>query len=297
MSPIFSARHLASILGEPLEHLRDLATASSGHYTTFSKIDLKKGKSRTFHNPSNELKDLQRRIVNNVVRKVPIESLAHGGVKGKSPSTNAALHLRKRCVVTVDVRDFFPSIRHYLVYRMFRHELGYGKEVCRLLTRLTTLGGGLPQGAPTSTAIANLLLRFAVDIPISVSAKRHHLDVTRFVDDFAVSGDSPQILINEIARALSRRRLRVWRKKRKLRIMRCSKPQEVTGLNVNSDRGPSVPRYKRDAIRAAIHRLRLLSKKERASATRSIRGQVAYVRQTNPGSAKRLEKSLEAGFR
>jgi len=297
MKPIVSSRHLASILGIPLDRLRTIAASSPSHYTTFSKIDLKKQKARTFHNPSDELKGIQRRIAGSVLEKIPLETITHGGVRGRSPTTNAALHLAKPCVVTVDVRDFFPSIRHYMVYRMFRHELGYGREVCKLLTRLTTLGSELPQGAPSSTAIANLLLRFAVDMPISLAAGHHDLRVTRFIDDFAISGADPTILINDIAKSLSSRRLRIWRKKKKLRVMPNSTPQEVTGLNVNSSRGPSVPRYKRDAIRAAIHKLRAIDKTKRAAAVRSINGRISHVRQTNLGSAKRLDHSLELALK
>ena len=74
--------------------------------------------------------------------------------------------------VNLDVKDFFPNVRHYIVYRMFRRELGFGRDVARLLTRLTTFRAGLPQGAPTSTAIANVLLALPVDGPISVEAER-----------------------------------------------------------------------------------------------------------------------------
>src|SRR6266478_5153466 len=58
---------------------------------------------------------------------------AHG-----SPASNASQHLGQSCVVTLDVKDFFTSVRYYIVYRMIRHEVGMGRDVARLLTRLTT---------------------------------------------------------------------------------------------------------------------------------------------------------------
>jgi hypothetical protein len=164
--------------------------------------------------------------------------------------------------------------------------------VSRLLTQLTTLRSQLPQGAPTSTAIANLLLQVAVDQPLCLAAGHQNLRITRFVDDFAISGDDPAVLINVIAKMLSRRRLRIWRTAKKLKIMLRSQPQEITELNVNSIRGASVPRYKRDAIKAAIHQLRLLDEKKRPRAESSIRGRIAHVRQFNGGSAARLDKLL-----
>jgi hypothetical protein len=272
------------------ERLREIAADPKIHYTTFSRID-KKGKVRIFHNPSDELKGIQSGI-SRILAPFALAPIAHGGVRGRSPSTNAKRHIGQPYVVTVDVRDFFPSIRHYIVYRMFRHELGLGRDVASILTRLTTLDSRLPQGAPTSTAIANLLLQSAVDEPLSTVAEQHQLRLTRFVDDFAISGENPAALINLVAKLLSRRRLRIWRIRKKLKIMPRSRPQMVTGLNVNANGSPSVPRRKRDAIKATIHQLAELDAKSRVRTEASIRGQIAYVRQFNPGSADRLERLL-----
>ena len=103
-------------------------------------------------------------------------------------------------------------MRHYIVYRLFQSELGCGRDVARLLTRLTTLDAGLPQGAPSSNAIANLLLTDVVDKPVSFVATKMNVEATRFVDDFTFSGNEPRPLINATAKALSRRRLSIWRK-------------------------------------------------------------------------------------
>jgi hypothetical protein len=122
---------------------------------------------------------------------------------------------------------------------------------------------------------------------------------TRFIDDFAFSGSDPASLINDAARALSRRRLPVWRRttklqgKPKLKIMWGSQPQQVTGLNVNAQSGPSVPRAYRDGVQTAIHQLSAVSVVERERAARSILGRIRYVEQTNPGAAQRLRRYLE----
>jgi RNA-directed DNA polymerase len=198
------------------------------------------------------------------------------------------------------VRNFFDSARHHVINRMLCEEYGFGRDVAYLITRLCTLRAALPQGAPSSTPLANLLLTFPVDIPLTEAARGLNVVSTRFVDDIALSGCDPRALISSTARLLSQRGLRMWRKrarfqsKEKLRIMPRDKPQVVTGLIVNSDAGPTLSRQRRDAIRAAIHQLRKISDVgARDREIRSLRGRIEHVRQFNPGPAVRLERYLK----
>ncbi len=303
MQPILSVRDLASRLGTPAARLREIADDIKSHYKVWPLLDKKnKQKVRHLRVPSNELKEIQRRIKDNILAPITLGEGVHGGVRGRSPRSNATHHLSQPCVVNLDVREFFPKVRHYVVYRMFQRELGFGRDVASLLTKLTTLDSQLPQGAPTSTAVANVLLALPVDGPISVEAERFDVRYTRFVDDITFSGPNPRPLINIVGRMLSRRRLPMYRKKAKwhskpkLKITPNSKPQEVTGLIVNSRTGPSVSRQHRDNIRAAIFALRNMIDEGVLlhPAAGSIRGRIAYVRQFNPGAAKRLQRYLES---
>lgn len=300
MQQIVSLRDLSSRLGTSVSRLREIADNIKSHYKVWPLIDEKKQKVRHLRVPSNELKEVQRRIKGNILAGIDLGEVVHGGVRGRSPRSNATQHLGQPCVVNLDIKAFFPSVRHYIVYRMFRHDLGFGRDVARLLTRLTTLGSQLPQGAPTSTALANVLLSLPADRPISVEAKLMQARYTRFVDDIAFSGSNPRPLINVVGRLLSRRRLRMYRKKAKwhskpkLKITPRSKAQQVTGLIVNSKLGPSIPRQYRDNVRAAIFELRgATDRSALLAAVSSIRGRIAYVRQFNPGAAKRLQRYLE----
>jgi RNA-directed DNA polymerase len=279
--------------------LRQIAEDIEAHYRVFSIIDEKK-KVRQIREPSPELKEIQRRINRKILSQAEISDVAHGGVAGKSTRSNASQHLGQPCVVNVDVKKFFPNVRHYVVHRMFRGELGFGRDVARLLTRLTTLHSELPQGAPTSTPIGNLLLSSAVDAPAAIQSNALNAAMTRFVDDFTFSGTNPRTLINTTAKALSARRLPIWRKKAKfqpkpkLKITPLSRRQEITGLVVNSRQGPSVSRQRRDAVRAAIYQLRSISDEAKwRKALNSIWGKIAYIRGFNPGSAMRLQRYIE----
>ena len=211
--------------------------------------------------------------------------------------TNAMRHCGKPLVVTQDIRDFFPSVSHRQVARMFARELGAGRDVVWLLTRLTTIDGQLPQGAPTSTAIANILLASKVDQAAEANARERNVTVTRFVDDFAYSGANARSLINSTAQASSTVGLRTWRSKRKLRIMPASNRQEVTRLTVNAATGPSVPREKRDRVRAAIHQLGQCPVELERGAIQSIRGRLNHVNRYNAGSGARLARLLERTLR
>jgi len=301
VKPILSLRDFARRIGTPIGRLKQIADEIESHYRQFSVRDEKTQKVRQFRNPSPELKEIHRRINRIILSIADISSIAHGGVAGKSTRSNAGQHLGQPCVINVDVKQFFPNVRHYVVYRLFRGELGFGRDVARLLTRLTTLHSELPQGAPTSTTIANILLSSAVDAPVAIESSALNAVTTRFVDDFTFSGRDPRSLINTTAKALSARRLPIWRKKSKfqtkakLKITPLSQRQEVTGLVVNSRHGASVSRKRRDAVRAAIYQLKNISDETlKRKALNSIRGKIAYVCGFNPGSAARLQRYTES---
>lgn len=298
MNVIVSLQHLAWTLQVPLKRLRAIAEDGGDRYR---HLALRKGhKVRHLDVPDAELKAIQHRILRRILEPIDLGARVHGGVRQRSPRTNAQQHLGQKCVVCVDVVAFFPSVSHKVVYRMFRRELHYGRDVASLLTRLTTCAGSLPQGAPTSTAIANHVLAVPVDAPVSTQAQGIGVNYGRFVDDVAMSGDDPRPLIGEVGRGLSRRGLTMYRGKirqrvtGKFRIMPASSPQVVTGLNVNSVSGPSVPKEKRDRIRAAIWALRGKSTLEVERQVASLRGQIAYVRAYNAGAARRLQILLDS---
>jgi hypothetical protein len=293
-----SLNDLSSRLGIRIARLREIERDIKSHYKIRPLDEKNKDKVRMLTIPDHELKDIQRRIKKNILDPISLAEAAQGGVRGRSPRSNASKHLGKPCVVSLDVKEFYPSVRHRMVYRMFRHELRFGRDVASLLTRLTTFDAELPQGAPTSTGVGNILLALPVDGPISAEAEQMEVSNTRFVDDITLSGSNPRPLINMVGRMLSRRGLRMHRKKAKgkskLKIASRTEPQEVTGLLVNSRNGPSVARKRRDKVRAAIFRLRAQTDEiARGAEERSIRGRIDYVRQFNPGAARYLQKYLE----
>jgi hypothetical protein len=215
-----------------------------------------------------------------------------GGIEGRSPKTNAEQHVGAHLLVTMDVKRFYDSVGHKVVFRVLREE-GFGTEVARLIAKLTTRNGLLPQGAPTSGVIANLVLSRALDEPLEQKTGANGEIYTRYVDDIALSGDRPAVYVSGIAKCLSSRGLSIHRGD-KLAIRSRSKPQKITGLNINSGR-PTIPRHYREDVRSAIHKVGALSDAvQRRKAARKIQGRIAYIRQFHPAPAHKLDKLLKA---
>ena len=141
--------------------------------------------ARIINPPKHDLKEIQKRINAYLVKNVPFPDYAFGGVKGRDNILNARVHKGQKFVFQTDLKDFFPSISNKMVYTMFI-EKGFSPDVASLLTKLTTYEGHLPQGAPTSTTIANLVFAPA-GLEIQAIAKEKCLHFTTFVDDVTVS--------------------------------------------------------------------------------------------------------------
>ena len=139
---------------------------------------------------------MQRQLLDELLAKLPVHDAAHGFVPGRSTVTNAEPHVGAALVVKLDLLNFFPSIHYQRVAGLFRH-YGYDEEVADLLAALTThrprladgtvaWPGALPQGAPTSPALANLVCR-RLDARLSGLARRSGARYTRYADDLTFS--------------------------------------------------------------------------------------------------------------
>ena len=135
-------------------------------YNTFS-IPKKNGGTRIINAPIDPLKSIQKDLaeslynyINNISREHNINSnISHGFIPGKSIITNARIHRNKRLVVNIDLKDFFPSF-HFGRVRGFFEKNKYfllSREVSTIIAQLTCYKGSLPQGAPTSPIITNLI--------------------------------------------------------------------------------------------------------------------------------------------
>jgi retron-type reverse transcriptase len=148
-------------------------------------IPKRSGGKRRIHAPTPELKTLQRRILRRLLARLKTHPAATGFERGESFVTNARRHVGRAVVLRFDVQDFFPSTSARRVEKYFR-AIGWNREAARLLSGLCTWEGALPQGAPTSPRLSNLL-NYRLDARLSGLAARSEAIYTRYADDLTFS--------------------------------------------------------------------------------------------------------------
>lgn len=214
---------LCFILGIKRSDIRTLLESIDKNYIVWSEVKTDKQnrpktffdgtvKKRTFRNPSELLKLVQKRIKINIIDKVGLPNNVHGGIKKRSNITNAKAHQGNKYVFETDIQEFYPNINKKVVYQAFI-ELGYSKHFSHWLTKLTTKDNQLPQGSPASLGISNLVFS-KTDNKLNQFCKANSITFTRYVDDLTFSsqhdfGDK----INEILNIVINDNFKISRRK------------------------------------------------------------------------------------
>lgn len=147
----------------------------------------KNGQFRKLSVPSMALKNMQRWILDSILYKISVNENATGFVPSRSIVTNAYNHLAKKYILKLDIKDFFPSIGFGKVLDVFQ-KLGFPKEISSALANICIYKDELPQGAPTSPYLANIICK-QMDSRIGSLCKKYELNYTRYADDITISGD------------------------------------------------------------------------------------------------------------
>lgn len=318
LPPLDGPGQLAEALGLTVAELRWMAyhrdLARTLHYRRFT-IPKKSGGERAIWAPLPRLKAAQRWILREIVEHLPVHGAAHGFLPGRSIFTNARAHTGSEIVVGLDLADFFPTITWRRVKGIFRHA-GYREQVATLLALICTeapreviehdgetyfaaLGPRcLPQGAPTSPALTNTLC-LRLDRRLSGLARALGWRYTRYADDLTFSrpegaeGD-PKIgtLLGGVRRVAEDEGFAV--NPDKTRVQRRGDQQRVTGLVVNGDGPPRVPRALRRQLRAAIHNLEAGRPLPPDETFARLCGYAAYVHLADPTEGRAMLESLHA---
>jgi hypothetical protein len=246
---------LAEILGVGEDELGEIRLGSRYHYRPFT-IPKPDGRERRVLAPSPPLKRLQRKLLDEYLGRLPIHPSATAFHAGASTVKHALPHAWSTRIATVDLRDFFESTAAGRVRRFFLSE-GWRGESLAVLMRLCTYRDGLPQGAPTSPCLSNLVNR-RLDERLSSLARRSGGSYTRYGDDLAFSwvdrpmpGGFPRSVESVLERAgYAVQTLKGWR------VSDVGERPEVTGLILAGDGRLHVPwRYR---LRTAWLRWRVL---------------------------------------
>jgi hypothetical protein len=249
-SPRFGLPELAHRLGLTPAEVDDFRPA----YREI-RVPKRSGGERILRAPDDRTKALQRRILRRLLARLPVHPSCHGFERGRSIATNAGPHAGRAVVLHLDIRDFFGATSPARVRRLYR-VVGWDREAARILTRLTTYGGGLPQGAPTSPSLANLV-NVLLDARLSGLAAVQGAVYTRYADDLTFSwprddGEAVRTVIRATKRILRQHGYELH-EGRKLRVRRRYERQLVTGLVVN--RRVALPRWRRRWLRSVEHHL------------------------------------------
>ncbi len=271
--------HLCKHLGCTEEELWDFYHHPEGWYCRFPKEV--KGKVRPIAKPVGAFCAASRRL-QALLSRIDLPPYLHGGVRGRSPKTNALVHIGKAAVLKFDLQDFFPRIRPGQVYKMFLR-LGCSRIVARVLKRLVTLDGGLPQGSPTSTTVANLVI-----VPLAARlnglAASHTSNYSQFVDDGAISGpgylENLRPLIEKIIRQEG---FRPSPKPHKRLTLYWYHEQAVTGVKVNRRiEAPSNKVQEVSRLLCAAEGQTALGEGMTEKEVRSLAGKIQNVRNLDP---------------
>lgn len=264
--PIFNLESLALRLGESSILLNNLARGSHRLYRMVpqQKKDLSIRETFDAHQP---LKMIQRKIVDRIFSGVIFPDYLHGGIRDvnspRSIYSNVACHAGARTVLMQDIKNFFPSITEDKVLSVFKGVFGFGDEVSNLLVKLTTRKGVVPQGASTSSYLANLVF-WDVEPRLVVWARANNLSYSRFADDITISSkqdigvELKTDVIRKVTGMLASKGF--YQKRQKMHVLKKGQviiakgevePFIVTGLAVSGPR-PGVAKFERKKIRAAV---------------------------------------------
>lgn len=272
--------------------------------------------------PEPYLMAMQRRLLHGLLAQLPAHEAACGYTSGRSVLDHARAHMGQPVLLKFDLQDFFTAVRASRVHALFA-TLGYPEQVARELTALCTTAtpepvlrrlhsdGGLPwiqvqrlrephlpQGAPTSPALANLCA-FRLDLRLDGFAQALGARYTRYADDIVISGD---LHLRQNRARIEARVARIVGEEgfglnlRKSRCVGTGVRQEVCGVVVNER--PNLPRDEFDRLKAVLHQCVRdgphAQNRERVPNWREhLRGRIAWAAQLNPAKSQRLQRLFE----
>lgn len=239
---------IACYLSVETSTLYNMLRKKEKNYKCFT-IEHFNGKIRDIESPRTYLKVVQWWILDNILSSHVHDECVHGFVRERSYFTNAKTHFGARHLLTLDVKNFFPSIGNPQVFGAFE-KLGYSSAAAELLMEFCTLFRRLPQGAPTSPAISNMVFS-KIDINLKEAAINAGLMYTRYADDLTFSGQSyiPKSFFNEVRALIADGGFKL--NKEKTRFLGTGDRMEVTGLVINDK--IQLPRKWRFRARAMFH--------------------------------------------
>lgn len=252
--PIHTLLALSRVLGYPLELLQRVAETSSTRYRRAKAIKKPDGTVRQPFDALFPLKEIQIRIKQRILSEVIFPAYLTGSLKGQDQVRNATLHCGAVITVCEDIKSFFPNTSSRVIFDVWRGFFGFSDSVATLLTGLTTKDGSLPQGAVTSSHLANLAF-WRREPSLHAALAKDGVTYSRYVDDITLSSRKEikrEALSHHIARVYGMMASQGYRAHRgKQEIQRGHSQMLATKLLVN--RHAAMTTAERQAIRTAVY--------------------------------------------
>ncbi|NCU04802.1 MAG: RNA-directed DNA polymerase [Chitinophagaceae bacterium] len=268
----------AKEIGFNQQVLDNYVTFADAHYNTFYITKKKKSKKRKIDYPSKELKAIQRWILANYLNSLPVSARANGFIQGRGIKRNAQYHLKKSFLLIVDVKDFFPSISQKKIYQSLQKYFK-DKEFSLKLSKVCTFKRFLPQGAPTSPMLSNIVFK-DLDDKIAKYCNSKLVVYSRYADDLVFSCDTRSTLTDiylYVRTILTQNDFKINESKTKFlsgrgRIV-------ITGININEGKLTVRKEIKRN-LRSNIYNL--IIKKDKTIKINSVLGYLSFIKDIEP---------------
>ena len=278
-------------LGFSAKTLYGLSNNLDKHYRNIF-IPKHDGSKRKLSIPDLILKRVQRSIADNILADYPISRYAMAYTKGSSVQKNASLHVGKQKILKLDVDGFFDHLMYTRVKDCVFCKENYSEPIRILLTMLCYYKESLPQGAPTSPAITNIIM-YDFDEKIGKYCEENNISYSRYCDDMTFSGDFEDKAVIFVVKD-ELRKLGLFLKNRKTAVIPSTKRQTVTGIVVNEKIG--LTKEYKNKIRQEIYyikkygidHLRKIGEPNKQHYFNSLKGRVAFVLQTIPNDEEFL---------
>ena len=242
-------------------------------------IKKRSGGNRLLQMPNDETKRVQRLLLDKLIGRYKTHASCCGFSKGLSIIDNARPHVGRETVIKLDIQDFFPNTTVDRIHEFFC-KTGWTDDAADVLTKLVVFDEGLPQGAPTSPAVSNVVNCF-MDLRLDALAKKYGMTYTRYADDLTFSSEIYSrrdvhkilritgVILKSCGYSLNKKKKRIIRKHRR---------QSVTGIVVNERLNLSRPT--RRWLRSVHHRLE--SGGNSTLSENEFNGWISYLRMVNP---------------
>lgn len=286
--PVTTLSELATLLGTTEPRLSHLANNAEKLYSR-RKEPKASGGFRTISSPKPQLKEIQRKLHKCLFSQLGVGPFAHCGIKKRSNITNACAHAGSDVIFTFDLKSFFPSVRPERVKTALIDEFGCPPTVASLITRLVTADFELPQGAPTSTDIANI-------VTIRLQRRLYPLAKQWGVKNFTIYADDISFSSNNVPEGFQKMTTKVVGKEGfkihpdKGGVFDKSQSQVVTGINNahGSTVGKRKKKWRAERYQNAVrHRKGEISDKEFEASEKRYASRVVYA-----SSVKKLSRKV-----